>query len=115
MTIGAPKSAVVALTKIVEADYGQVDFFTQIQWALGFILLACIFDMLDGRLARWGGSESPFGREFDSLADMVSFGVAPAFLVYRIVLHEFEKTGWLIAAAYSPTGPAGIGTTLGAV
>ncbi len=44
-----------------------------------FILLACIFDLLDGRLARMGGSESPFGREFDSLADLISFGVAPGF------------------------------------
>jgi len=42
-------------------------------------LLACIFDLFDGRVARMGGHESPFGREFDSLADLISFGVAPAF------------------------------------
>ena len=53
-----------------------------------FILLACIFDLFDGRVARWGGAESPFGREFDSLADLISFGVAPAFLVHRIVLRD---------------------------
>ena len=45
--------------------------------AIWLILVACIFDMLDGRLARLGGHESPFGREFDSLADIVSFGIAP--------------------------------------
>ena len=46
--------------------------------AIWFILAACIFDLLDGRLARLGGRGSAFGREFDSLADIVSFGLAPA-------------------------------------
>ena len=68
--------------------------------AIWLILLACVFDLLDGRLARLGGNESPFGREFDSLADIVSFGVAPALMVYRVVLHQFERTGWLIASVY---------------
>jgi CDP-diacylglycerol---serine O-phosphatidyltransferase len=65
--------------------------------AIAFILGACVFDLLDGRLARLGGHESPFGREFDSLADTVSFGIAPALLVYQIVLRDFQRTGWLIA------------------
>ncbi len=65
--------------------------------AIAFILGACVFDLLDGRLARLGGHESPFGREFDSLADIVSFGIAPALLVYQIVLRDFQKSGWLIA------------------
>lgn len=68
--------------------------------AIWLILASCIFDALDGRVARLGGNESPFGREFDSLADVVSFGVAPALMVYRIVLHEFERTGWIIASLY---------------
>jgi CDP-diacylglycerol--serine O-phosphatidyltransferase len=72
--------------------------------AIRLILAAFAFDFLDGRLARLARRESRFGREFDSLADMVSFGVAPAFLVYRIVLHQFEKTGWLIAAVYLVCG-----------
>ena len=66
----------VALTKIVEADVPLGDF-SQIKIALAFILLACIFDLFDGRVARMGGVESPFGREFDSLADLISFGAAP--------------------------------------
>src|SRR5213075_157661 len=49
-------------------------------------------------------AESPFGREFDSLADIISFGAAPAFLVYRIVLHdvmgEHQAIGWFIASIY---------------
>lgn len=68
--------------------------------AIWLILASCAFDALDGRLARLGGNESAFGREFDSLADIVSFGVAPALMVYRIVLHEFPRTGWLIASLY---------------
>jgi CDP-diacylglycerol--serine O-phosphatidyltransferase len=72
----------------------------KIYLAIWLILASCIFDLLDGRLARLGGAESPFGREFDSLADVVSFGVAPALMVHRIVLHQFTKTGWIIASIY---------------
>src|SRR5882672_2168748 len=70
----------VALTKIAEVEKQEIESgqFEQIYTALGFILLACIFDLFDGRVARMGGIESPFGREFDSLADLISFGVAPA-------------------------------------
>jgi CDP-diacylglycerol---serine O-phosphatidyltransferase len=72
--------------------------------AIWFILAACIFDLLDGRLARLGGHDSPFGREFDSLADIVSFGMAPALLVYQIVLGEFQNLGWMIAFVYLACG-----------
>jgi len=72
--------------------------------AIWCILASCVFDALDGRLARLGGNESPFGREFDSLADIVSFGVAPALMVYRIVLHEFAQAGWVIASLYLVCG-----------
>lgn len=93
----------VALTKIVEADISTGNF-APIKVALGFILLACIFDLFDGRVARMGGVESPFGREFDSLADLISFGAAPAFLVHRIVLRDVFTTmpqvGWFIASIY---------------
>ena len=52
-----------------------------------------------------GGHESPFGREFDSLADLISFGAAPAFLVHRVVLHDvftgdYQELGWFIASIY---------------
>ena len=72
--------------------------------AIWFILAACIFDLLDGRLARLGGHDSAFGREFDSLADVVSFGMAPALLVYQIVLGEFHNLGWMIAFVYLACG-----------
>lgn len=69
--------------------------------AIGLILGACVFDALDGRMARLTGQDSPFGREFDSLADIVSFGIAPALLVHEIVLSEIpDKWGWFIAFIY---------------
>ena len=73
-----------------------------IKLALAFILLACIFDLFDGRVARMGGAESPFGREFDSLADLISFGVAPAFLVHRVVLHDVLPDEYRNSAGSSP-------------
>jgi CDP-diacylglycerol--serine O-phosphatidyltransferase len=104
MTAGNLFCGFVALTKIVEADISSPDFTSVIRHALFFILLACIFDLLDGRVARMGGSESAFGREFDSLADLISFGVAPAFLVHRIVLRDvfvhYSEVGWFIASVY---------------
>lgn len=69
--------------------------------AIALILGACLFDLLDGRVARLRGQESLFGREFDSLADIVSFGVAPALLVMDIVLHDFnDRLGWVTAFVY---------------
>lgn len=70
------------------------------QNAVWFILGAFLFDLLDGRLARLGGQETAFGKEFDSLADVVSFGVAPALLVYQLVLRDFDRLGAMIASLY---------------
>jgi CDP-diacylglycerol--serine O-phosphatidyltransferase len=104
LTAGNLFCGFVALTKIVEADPMSDNFVGQINFALIFILLACVCDLFDGRVARWGGAESPFGREFDSLADLISFGVAPAFLVHRIVLRDVfvqhPELGWFIASIY---------------
>lgn len=103
LTAGNLFCGFVALTKIVEADISTGNF-QQIKVALGFILLACIFDLFDGRVARMGGIDSPFGREFDSLADLISFGAAPAFLVHRIVLRDVfggrPELGWFVASIY---------------
>jgi CDP-diacylglycerol--serine O-phosphatidyltransferase len=100
MTAGNLFCGFVALTKIVDPKVTQ----GEIKVALAFILLACIFDLLDGRLARMGGVESAFGREFDSLADLISFGAAPAFLIHRVVLRQVfsdhPEVGWFIASIY---------------
>ena len=105
LTAGNLFCGFLALTLIVGADITNPGTFgPTIRNAILFIILACVFDLLDGRVARFGGQDSPFGREFDSLADIISFGAAPAFLVHRVVLHDvFEKhpeIGWFIASVY---------------
>lgn len=103
MTAGNLFCGFAAVLKIIEASLLEAagrSAIANYHMALAFILGACVFDLLDGRLARLGGHESPFGREFDSLADVVSFGLAPALLVHQIVLQDFHRTGWVIAFIY---------------
>lgn len=61
------------------------------------IIVAGVLDGLDGRIARLTGTTSEFGVEFDSMADISSFGIAPAFLAYQWGLQSFHRVGWLIA------------------
>ena len=72
----------------------MLTFNHQLRWAAVFVLVAVIFDFMDGCLARRLNASSDFGKELDSLADMVSFGVAPVFLVIA-VLRPFETPGTL--------------------
>ena len=69
--------------------------------ALIFILLAAILDALDGRIARLIKGTSEFGKELDSLTDFVSFGIAPAFILYFWELNNYGKLGWAITLIYS--------------
>tara|TARA_B000000477_G_scaffold68167_1_gene57152 strand:+ start:61 stop:810 length:750 start_codon:yes stop_codon:yes gene_type:complete len=64
------------------------------------ILIAMFWDTLDGRVARLTNTQSAFGAEYDSLADLVSFGLAPALLVYQWTLYELGRFGWLAAFVY---------------
>jgi CDP-diacylglycerol--serine O-phosphatidyltransferase len=64
------------------------------------IFVAMIFDGLDGRVARMTNTQSEFGAEYDSMADMVSFGVAPALVAYNWGLTGLGKIGWLAAFIY---------------
>jgi CDP-diacylglycerol--serine O-phosphatidyltransferase len=68
--------------------------FVMAAWCL---IVSIGMDMVDGRVARWTKSTSRFGLELDSLADLVSFGVAPAVLMYQMVLHTMHKPGLAIA------------------
>jgi len=74
--------------------------------AVWFIFGAAVFDSLDGRLARLGGRESLFGAEFDSLADVVSFGIAPALMMFFLILSPsqgipwFRNIGWFVGFVY---------------
>ncbi len=64
------------------------------------VILAGVLDGLDGRIARLTGTESDFGKELDSLADVLTFGAAPAYLAYLWGLREFDRLGWLVPLLY---------------
>lgn len=64
------------------------------------IFVAMVLDGLDGRVARLTNTTSPFGEQYDSLSDMVSFGAAPALVMYEWSLHGLGKWGWLAAFVY---------------
>ncbi|HOP07977.1 MAG TPA: CDP-diacylglycerol--serine O-phosphatidyltransferase [candidate division Zixibacteria bacterium] len=68
--------------------------------ACWLIILAAFLDVLDGKIARLSGGSSQFGVELDSLADFLSFGVAPAVVVYAVHVNQLGKWGWLISAVY---------------
>lgn len=117
MTAGNLFCGFIAVIKCIQArlitDGGEyalshpaltsIELYTQAVW---FILAAVVFDSLDGRLARMGGRTSLFGAEFDSLADVVSFGMAPALMTFFLILAPredyqwFRELGWLIAFIY---------------
>ena len=69
--------------------------------AVTLILFAAILDALDGRIARLIKGTSEFGKELDSLTDFVSFGIAPAFILYFWELNNYGKLGWAITLIYS--------------
>jgi CDP-diacylglycerol--serine O-phosphatidyltransferase len=68
------------------------------------ILIAIVLDSLDGRIARMTHTTSRFGGEYDSLCDLVSFGVAPALMIYNWSLFSFGKWGWLVAFLFVVCG-----------
>jgi CDP-diacylglycerol--serine O-phosphatidyltransferase len=69
--------------------------------AVSLILIAAILDALDGRVARFLRVDSAFGAELDSLSDFISFGVAPAVMIYLYSLHLWKGTGWALALFFS--------------
>ena len=93
-------------------SYLETHDVLHIYFACGLVLAALIFDVLDGRIARWRQKSSAMGRELDSLADVISFGVAPAIIAYgcgmqglydRIVLAYFVACGVSRLARYNVT------------
>jgi CDP-diacylglycerol---serine O-phosphatidyltransferase len=87
-------SIFLAVLSIIAASNGE---FEKAGW---FIILGTIFDALDGRVARMTNTTSKFGAELDSLADVVSFGMAPAFLLYFAYGSNYGKFGILVMALY---------------
>ncbi|HEY5581999.1 MAG TPA: CDP-diacylglycerol--serine O-phosphatidyltransferase [Rhodoferax sp.] len=95
--------------------YLQTSEVMHIYFACALVVAAMVFDVLDGRIARWRQKTSPMGRELDSLADIISFGVAPALIAYgcgmqglydRIVLTYFVACGVSRLARYNVTAEA---------
>ncbi|CAM5196607.1 CDP-diacylglycerol--serine O-phosphatidyltransferase [Oligella ureolytica] len=70
------------------------------EWAALAIFAAMVMDGMDGRIARLTKTQSSFGEQYDSMADMVSFGVAPALVMYTYTLHDLGRWGWLAAFVY---------------
>jgi CDP-diacylglycerol--serine O-phosphatidyltransferase len=106
-------AAVTLTTKAVQvSDEAHAVFCNDIKWAAYFVILAMVFDALDGRLARFARATSDFGGQLDSLADAISFGLAPAFLMNRIVVEglsdslapvglvDLLKAVWVCGAIY---------------
>ena len=69
--------------------------------AIIFLLFAALLDGLDGRIARLIDGTSEFGKELDSLTDFVSFGIAPALIIYFWELNKYGKIGWAIVLVFS--------------
>ena len=95
--------------------YLETNDVRHVYFAGALVLAALVFDVLDGRIARWRQKSSPMGQELDSLADVISFGVAPAILAYgcgmqglydRIVLACFVACGVSRLARYNVTAEA---------
>ena len=105
---------------LTSMSYLQTGDVSRIYAASAAILAALIFDVLDGRIARWRQTSSALGRELDSLADVISFGVAPAVLAYacgmqgffdRVILAYFVACGVSRLARYNVTAEALSGGT----
>ncbi|HUO87715.1 MAG TPA: CDP-diacylglycerol--serine O-phosphatidyltransferase [Rhizomicrobium sp.] len=79
-----------------------IRFAIETDWyaAVAAIIFAMLFDMLDGRAARFLGADTRFGAQLDSLADLVSFGVAPGVLVYMWSLSRMGNAGWIAALIF---------------
>ena len=115
-TLGNALSGFAAITLTTKAlqvsEEAHAVFCNDIKWAAYFIILAMVFDALDGRLARFARATSDFGGQLDSLADAISFGLAPAFLMNRIVVEglsnclapvgliDLLKAVWVCGAIY---------------
>jgi CDP-diacylglycerol---serine O-phosphatidyltransferase len=87
-------NAVFGFLAILNAIEGHITV------ACWFILGAALLDALDGKIARLSGGTSQFGIELDSLADFLSFGVAPAVIVYMIRLNDMGRWGWIISILF---------------
>lgn len=95
LTTGGMASGFYAIINAIDGNYIH---------AAWFIVLAAMFDLFDGRVARMTRTTSAFGMQYDSLADLAAFGVAPAVVLYLWALRDFGQTGWLAAFLFFVCG-----------
>lgn len=94
-TTGSLFAGFYSMVSTMNSDYSN---------AAIWILVSSIFDGLDGKVARLTGTSSKFGVEYDSLADLVAFGVAPGLLMYKWQLQPFGRLGWVAAFLFVVCG-----------
>jgi CDP-diacylglycerol--serine O-phosphatidyltransferase len=95
LTTGNLFTGFVSIISTIQGDYEKAAIAILVSWVL---------DILDGKVARLAGASSRFGIEYDSLADLVAFGVAPGLLIYMWALTDLERLGWLAAFAFVACG-----------
>jgi len=88
----------LGIVSIILAFQGSTDY------AAIMVIVGMLLDGLDGRIARLLNTQSEFGKELDSLSDVISFGVAPAFIMYAAVLHDMGTLGWGVTALFPIAG-----------
>jgi CDP-diacylglycerol---serine O-phosphatidyltransferase len=97
--------SLLTLTSIFFSFYGLILAIKgQFLWSGVLILVAGFFDGIDGKVARLTKTSTKFGVELDSLADVISFGVAPAILFYTWTLEPYGRLGWVVAFVYVACG-----------
>lgn len=94
-TIGNLFLGIVSLVLAFKGEYG---------YAAIMVIIGMFLDGVDGRVARMLNAQSEFGKELDSLSDVISFGVAPAFIMYMVVLHDLGVAGVMITAIFPICG-----------
>ena len=99
LTTGTLFGGFYAIVAAIDGNYGRAGIA---------VFVAMVFDGLDGRVARWTNTQSDFGKEYDSLCDMVAFGVAPAIMMYQWGVARIAdygafwgRFGWLAAFFYA--------------
>lgn len=106
-TSNVPKRGIYLLPNAITTANLFAGFFAIMQamnhrfeWAALAIFAAMVMDGMDGRIARLTNTQSSFGEQYDSMADMVSFGIAPALVMYTYTLNDLGRWGWLAAFVY---------------
>ncbi|WP_019415533.1 CDP-diacylglycerol--serine O-phosphatidyltransferase [Paenisporosarcina sp. TG20] len=107
-TIKKMKVNTANMITIGNLSFGGASIMTTLNesysYSVLFIFIAALLDRFDGIIARKFGQESELGKQLDSMSDIISFGVAPAILIYMIALFEFGVAGMVITVIYISSG-----------